>query len=78
MVVTLKDKVALYQNCTIFDNPELYGGPICDDNRVTYVNSLYLDCKNYHSRDTGKLISIYRSIKINNDIAIQIKEYTPH
>lgn len=61
--LSLKDKVVLYQNCTIFDNPDIYGGPICGDNGVTYANSLYLDCKNHHSHDTGKLI-LYSARKL--------------
>lgn len=55
LALTLNDKMALYQNCTIFDKPDIYGGPVCGDNGVTYANSLYLDCKNYHSPKTGKL-----------------------
>ncbi|XP_011634008.1 serine protease inhibitor dipetalogastin-like [Pogonomyrmex barbatus] len=46
------DKVALYENCTVFDKSDIYGGPVCGDNGVTYANSLYLDCKNHYTRDT--------------------------
>lgn len=62
--LSLKDKVALYENCSIFDNPDIYGGPICGDNGVTYANGLYLDCKNHHSQDIGKLI-LYFTINEN-------------
>lgn len=54
---TLQDKTALYENCTIFDKSDLYGGPVCGDDGVTYSNSLYLDCRNHHSSDAGELIS---------------------
>ncbi|KAL6430843.1 hypothetical protein ACFW04_006985 [Cataglyphis niger] len=50
--LSLKDKVVLYQNCTIFDNPDIYGGPICGDDGITYANGLYLDCKNHHNHET--------------------------
>ncbi|XP_020277905.1 serine protease inhibitor dipetalogastin-like [Pseudomyrmex gracilis] len=49
--LTLQDKVALYENCTIFDNGDMYGGLICGEDGMTYANSLYLDCKNHHSRE---------------------------
>lgn len=52
LAFTLENKAALYENCTIFDNSDLYGGPICGDDGVTYSNSLYLDCKNHHTRNT--------------------------
>ncbi|XP_011864686.1 PREDICTED: serine protease inhibitor dipetalogastin-like [Vollenhovia emeryi] len=52
LALTLDDRMALYQNCTIFDKSDMYGGPVCGDNGVTYANSFYLDCKNHHSRET--------------------------
>ncbi|KAG5316590.1 DPGN inhibitor, partial [Pseudoatta argentina] len=52
IALTSDDKGALYQNCTIFDKSDIYGGPICGDNGVTYSNSFYLDCKNHHNRET--------------------------
>ncbi|XP_011175845.1 serine protease inhibitor dipetalogastin [Solenopsis invicta] len=52
IALTLNDKLALYQNCTIFDKPDMYGGLVCGDNGVTYANSMYLDCRNHHSRET--------------------------
>lgn len=52
LALTLDDKMALYQNCTIFDTPDIYGGPVCGDDGVTYANSFYLDCKNHHGRGT--------------------------
>jgi len=66
LALTLDDKMALYQNCTIFDIPDIYGGPVCGDNGMTYANSFYLDCKNHHNRETGKLISFLQLEKIND------------
>ncbi|CAK9817960.1 Serine protease inhibitor dipetalogastin (Fragment) [Anthophora plagiata] len=43
------DKAIFYQNCEIFNNAELYNGPICGSNGVTYSNGLYLDCVNYQT-----------------------------
>lgn len=65
IALTLNDKLALYQNCTIFDKPDMYGGLVCGDNGVTYANSMYLDCRNHHSRETGKLIHLLQ-LKIND------------
>jgi len=59
LAFTLQNKIALYENCTIFNNSDLYGGSICGDDGVTYANSLYLDCKNHHNRNTGELISYF-------------------
>lgn len=62
LALTLDDRMALYQNCTIFDNPNMYGGPVCGNNGVTYANSFYLDCKNHQSREIGES-SLFSLIK---------------
>ncbi|XP_034190219.2 serine protease inhibitor dipetalogastin-like [Osmia lignaria lignaria] len=52
------DKVIFYQDCEIFKNPDLYGGPICGTDSETYANSLYLDCMNYQTfQNVGTLHS---------------------
>ncbi|XP_076684571.1 serine protease inhibitor dipetalogastin-like isoform X2 [Andrena cerasifolii] len=43
------DKAILYEDCEIFNNSRIYGGPICGSNGVTYANSLYLDCANHQN-----------------------------
>jgi len=65
IALTSDDKEALYQNCTIFDKSDIYGGPVCGDNGVTYANSFYLDCKNHHNHETGKLIFLFQLTKID-------------
>lgn len=76
LALTLDDKMALYQNCTIFDEPDIYGGPVCGSNGVTYANSFYLDCKNHHSREIGKLIfsfNFLENIEIFNIIIFKLR-----
>ncbi|CAD1472831.1 unnamed protein product, partial [Heterotrigona itama] len=44
---TLANKEVFYQNCEIFNNSDIYDGPICGNNGITYANSIYLNCLNY-------------------------------
>ncbi|XP_076397751.1 serine protease inhibitor dipetalogastin-like [Megachile rotundata] len=43
------DKMIFYQDCEIFQKPDLYGGQICGSDGNTYANSVYLDCVNYRT-----------------------------
>ena len=51
---TLANKEVFYQNCEIFNNSDIYDGPICGSDGVTYANSIYLDCVNYQMFQNGK------------------------
>lgn len=42
-----EQKAVFYQDCSVFNKSELYGGEICGNNGVTYANSLVLDCINH-------------------------------
>ncbi|KAG7212272.1 hypothetical protein KM043_012600 [Ampulex compressa] len=49
LALSWQDKVTFYDDCRIFNDSRVYGGPVCGSDSVTYANSLYLDCINHHT-----------------------------
>ncbi|XP_043602521.1 serine protease inhibitor dipetalogastin-like isoform X2 [Bombus pyrosoma] len=60
----LADKRIFYQNCEIFNNVDLYDGPVCGSDGITYANGLYLDCVNYQTFQNDITVALSGPCKV--------------
>lgn len=61
-----------YQNCEIFNNSDIYDGPICGSDGITYANSIYLDCVNYQTYQNVVLIHSGNCLPIDDYCKINL------
>ncbi|XP_050493051.1 ovoinhibitor-like, partial [Bombus huntii] len=67
----LANKRIFYQNCEIFNNVDLYDGPVCGSDGITYANDLYLDCVNYQTFQNGEYLPSYiRTLMNENSFSV--------